>query len=319
MSAAPTGVITMLALTDITLDADLQPRQRIDETTSEEYLHALVDGTAFPPVTVFREGAEHRLADGFHRFRAHKAAGSTEISAVVMPGTRLDALRFALGANASHGKRREPGDYRSAYARACHHELVEPTDAAAVRALLRCTTQWAYRLTEIARAKADAKRDADIVARKAAGQSNRAIARDVGLSHQTVARATSGPKAKGLEMDHPAEPSLDLTDPSLCPPDLARIEFDDLTSPSRQRWGALSDALRVVNDLPSAEELFNDRHRRLDVTIGPALMGARARIEEIHRRYFNLQAEMAAAERDLAQTDFLDLAGVFPRLPSPVA
>jgi hypothetical protein len=313
MSAAPTGVITMLA--DITLDADLQPRQRIDETTSEEHLHALVDGAVFPPVTVFLEGAEHRLADGFHRWHAHKAAGSTEISA-----TRLDAMRFALGANASHGKRREPGDYRSAYTRARDHGLIEPTDATAVQALLRCTTQWAYRLTESARADADARRAANIAARKAAGQSNRSIARDVGLSHQTVARATSGPKTNGLKMDHPTEPSLDLSDTLPRPPHSAPTEFNDMTSPSGQRWGALIDALRVVNDLPSAEELFNDRHRCLDVAIGPALMGAKARIDEIQRRYFGLQAEIAAAERARAQMDFLDLAGDFSRpIPSSLA
>jgi ParB-like nuclease domain len=320
MSATTTENSILVPLEDIALDVDLQPRQRIDKTTCEEYFDALIDGAVFPPVTVFREGAQHWLADGFHRWHAHKAAGRSEISAVVAPGTRLDALRFALGANATHGKRREPGDYRAAYYRASRQGLVDPTDVVAVQTLLRCTTQWAYRLTEIARASADAKRDADIAARKAAGHSNRAIARDVGLSHQTVARATSGPKTNGLKMDHPTESSLDLSDTLPRPPHSAPTEFNDMTSPSGQRWGALIDALRVVNDLPSAEELFNDRHRCLDVAIGPALMGAKARIDEIQRRYFGLQAEIAAAELARAQMDFLDLAGDFSRpIPSSLA
>jgi hypothetical protein len=155
----------------------------------------------------------------------------------VTPGTRLDALRFALGANAVHGKRRDPGDYRSAYARACDNGLVGPTDVAAVQAVLHCTKQWAYRLTEAARAEADAKRDADIAARKAAGQSNRAIARAVGLSHQTVARATSGPKTNSLEVDHPADPPSVLTDLPPRPMHPAQIEFNHMTSPSGLRWG----------------------------------------------------------------------------------
>ena len=49
-------------------------------------------------------------------------------------------------------------------------------------------------------------------------------------------------------------------------------------------------------------------------------MEAKARIDEIQRRYFNLQAEIKAAELDRAQMDFLDLAGDFSRpIPSSVA
>jgi hypothetical protein len=228
-----------LALSDIILDPDLQPRQRIDEATCKEYLDALIDGAVFPPVTVFREGAQHWLADGYHRLHAHKAAGLTEIRAIVAPGTRLDALRFALGANAIHGKRREAGDYRAAYIRACDNGLVDPVDSDAVQALLRCTIRWAITLTEAARADANRARDAEIVARKAAGQSNRAIARDVGVSHQTVGRAVSGPKTNTSQMDHPAEPKLLHPLPANAPKPLhpAQVEFNDMTSPRGQRWG----------------------------------------------------------------------------------
>jgi hypothetical protein len=292
-----------LALSDIILDPGLQPRHRIDEATWEDYLYALIEGAVFPPGTVFREDAQHWLADGFHRWHAHKAAGLTEIATIVVRGTRLDALRFALGANAIHGKRREPGDYGSAYERAWKNGLVDKSDAAAVQALLRCTTQWAYRLTEAVRAEADAKRDADIAARKAAGQSNRGIARDTGLPSRTVDRAVaSASKVNSLEMAHPDEPepkpqsavarkvkTLESGHPAEPKPlHPAQIEFDDMTSPRGQRWSALYDAVRTVNQLPSADDLFGDRYHRLDAAISPVLVEATARITEIYRRFFNV-------------------------------
>jgi hypothetical protein len=66
---------------------------------------------------------------------------------------------FSLGSNAIHGKRREAGDYSPACESACDNGLLDPTDAAAVRTLLSCTTRWATRLTEAARAgcKQDAR------------------------------------------------------------------------------------------------------------------------------------------------------------------
>ena len=58
-----------LAVGDIIVDPDLQPRQRIDITTSEEYSHALIDGAIFPPVVVFCDGTRRwRLCRKFPRW-----------------------------------------------------------------------------------------------------------------------------------------------------------------------------------------------------------------------------------------------------------
>ncbi len=54
--------------------------------------------------------------------------------AEVRPGNALDALRASLAANAEHGKRREPGDYRRAYDVTVRNRLVEPTDIEAITA-----------------------------------------------------------------------------------------------------------------------------------------------------------------------------------------
>jgi len=82
-----------------------------------EYAEAMRGGAAFPPPVVFGEGgADHHLADGFHRVAAHRLAhpDAQEIECEVHPGGHDDALLFACGANASHGQRRSNADKRKA-------------------------------------------------------------------------------------------------------------------------------------------------------------------------------------------------------------
>jgi hypothetical protein len=65
-------------------------------------------------VIVFHDGAEHWLADGFHRWHAHKAAEKASIFADVRAGSLDDAKLFASGANGDHGLRRSNADKRLA-------------------------------------------------------------------------------------------------------------------------------------------------------------------------------------------------------------
>jgi hypothetical protein len=81
-----------------------------------------------PLVTVFRVGADLLLADGFHRYHAHRALEATGIAAEVIDGSRQDALRFSLAANAKHGKQRNSRDLARAYDIACTTGwLIRPT------------------------------------------------------------------------------------------------------------------------------------------------------------------------------------------------
>ena len=82
----------------------------IDEAIAAEYALALAGGARLPPIVVFKEGNVYRLADGWHRCRAHEIAGKTEISAEVRAGGEREARLFAVGANASHGARRTKAD-----------------------------------------------------------------------------------------------------------------------------------------------------------------------------------------------------------------
>lgn len=83
----------------------LQTRVALDERTVQEYADAMRDGDNFPPVKVFMDGSHCWLADGFHRVEAATRAGRTVIDADTAKGGFIDALRWALGCNAKHGKR----------------------------------------------------------------------------------------------------------------------------------------------------------------------------------------------------------------------
>lgn len=71
----------------------------------------------FPAITVFKdETGEIWLADGFHRVEAAKAAGIADILADVRRGSQRDAIAFAVGSNAAHGRPRTSADLRNAIA-----------------------------------------------------------------------------------------------------------------------------------------------------------------------------------------------------------
>lgn len=101
-----------IKLTDIRIDGGTQTRAEISNATVDEYSEAVLEGAKFPPVDVFFDGVENWLADGFHRYHAHKRAKVTDITATIHNGSRDDALVFALGANTKNGLRRTNEDKR---------------------------------------------------------------------------------------------------------------------------------------------------------------------------------------------------------------
>lgn len=102
----------ILNLNAIIIDKGTQARERISEETVTDYAEAMQEGDQFPPITVFFDGVEYYLADGFHRLHAAKRIGKASIQATVEAGTLRDAILFSLGANANHGLRRTNADKR---------------------------------------------------------------------------------------------------------------------------------------------------------------------------------------------------------------
>lgn len=92
----------------------LQNRVSIDQSIVSEYAELLINGVSLPDITVFFDGADYWLADGFHRYHAAKQIGALDINADVREGTLRDAILFAVGVNHAHGLKRTNADKRKA-------------------------------------------------------------------------------------------------------------------------------------------------------------------------------------------------------------
>jgi hypothetical protein len=103
-----------ISIATIRLDGGTQPREAIDQDAVQEYARAMAEGSPFPPVVVFHDGADTWLGDGFHRVLAAKQCGIVVIDADQRIGTQRDAVLHSVGANASHGLRRTNADKRKA-------------------------------------------------------------------------------------------------------------------------------------------------------------------------------------------------------------
>jgi len=103
-----------LAIAEIRIDGGTQTRAHLNEGTVDEYAELLTDGVTLPPITIYFDGSEYWLADGFHRYFANKKIGAISITADVRNGSCRDAILHSVGANSSHGMRRSNEDKRRA-------------------------------------------------------------------------------------------------------------------------------------------------------------------------------------------------------------
>ena len=101
-----------ITLTTIQMDTSIQCRAAVNQDTVVEYAERMTANDQFPPVELFGSNDKYWIGDGWHRTLAARASGQTTIDANVTIGSRQDALKHALGANALHGARRTNADKR---------------------------------------------------------------------------------------------------------------------------------------------------------------------------------------------------------------
>lgn len=103
-------------LSAILFDSATQIRAAINNDTVAEYAERMKAGDEFPPAIVFAEPRidSYLIGDGWHRLLAAQRAGAMTFPCEVMRGGRAEAIRFALGANVTHGLRRTAADKRKA-------------------------------------------------------------------------------------------------------------------------------------------------------------------------------------------------------------
>lgn len=102
-----------LKLDKIVINQGTQARAEIDQKTVTEYAENMMNGDVFPPLTVFYDGINYYLVDGFHRYFAYKNIVRKEVDVEVHNGTLHNAFQFSLGVNSKHGRRRTNADKKN--------------------------------------------------------------------------------------------------------------------------------------------------------------------------------------------------------------
>lgn len=104
-----------LPIERIRLDGGTQSRAQINMAVVAEYAEEMQAGAQFPRPTVFHDGQNYWLVDGFHRLYAHKQAfPGYPMWCEVQDGTQQEAIWESLKQNLSHGLRRTNADKRKA-------------------------------------------------------------------------------------------------------------------------------------------------------------------------------------------------------------
>lgn len=98
----PTTEIIHLDLEEIRRDGGTQPRAKIDLQHIKRLEEQIEEGQEIEPVVVFFDGDDYWLADGFHRWNAHRNQEEPTIRAIIYHGTRREAVLYSVGANADH-------------------------------------------------------------------------------------------------------------------------------------------------------------------------------------------------------------------------
>jgi transposase-like protein len=99
-----------LPIASVRKDGHTQHRTVVDPKVIAEYAALISEGAVFSPVTVWFDGTDYWLTDGFQRTAATERAGRDRIAAEIHHGPLSEAQWHSYAANASHGLRRTTPD-----------------------------------------------------------------------------------------------------------------------------------------------------------------------------------------------------------------
>jgi len=106
MSYDPTKIVftpKTLSLDVINITGGTQSRLKIDQNYVEEIYEKMKEEVEYDAVTIFFDGKEYWLADGFHRYHATRKLGKASIKCKITNGLLRDAILYSKSANNNHG------------------------------------------------------------------------------------------------------------------------------------------------------------------------------------------------------------------------
>src|SRR6185312_2137308 len=115
------GAVIHLDIACIRRDGGTQIRTSLSNETIQEYAGQMEAGDTFPPVTVWYDGKDYWLSDGFQRVAAAEQIGRKSLLAEIRRGSLGDARWSSCAANARHGTRRSKDDILNAIRHALDH------------------------------------------------------------------------------------------------------------------------------------------------------------------------------------------------------
>jgi hypothetical protein len=92
-----------LSVDVINISGGTQSRLKIDQNYVEEIYEKMKEEVEYDAVTIFFDGKEYWLADGFHRYHATRKLGKASIKCKITNGLLRDAILYSKSANNNHG------------------------------------------------------------------------------------------------------------------------------------------------------------------------------------------------------------------------
>lgn len=103
--------VQRLKIADLNLEPAEMVRSKFYKEESQDYADKMQMGEDFPPAHALQDGnGKLWVWDGRHTIVARELAGFEDVDCEVEAGTRKDAIRLAIGANAKHGIHRSRPD-----------------------------------------------------------------------------------------------------------------------------------------------------------------------------------------------------------------
>jgi len=95
----------IININTINIAKSYQSREEIDQEMVDEFAESMLHGDKFPPVLIYVVNGEKLVADGFHRFFAHKKNNKTSIEVDERVSDMDSYILKCTSANNNHGKR----------------------------------------------------------------------------------------------------------------------------------------------------------------------------------------------------------------------